>query len=281
METYIDTTKLGSGGCGEIWLCTRKEDGNVFAKKKLLRSVDPVDIRRFQHEVRLLARLDHPNIVKVMAFHLQTPPYWYIMPRYDHTLYREIPSLVGDTSRIIPIFTSVLAGIEYAHGEGVIHRDLKPENVLMNGDDDLVITDFGLGRAMDPEFTRNTVTGFGMGTFLYMAPEQMTDAKNADRRADIYSLGRILFEMFTGRLQNLLTDTSSLDPGIAHLIDKCTQADPQRRYGSVGELKHEVFSVMGVAPALSGNRIGSCSLGWTLVGGLAATAAFVIAKLIG
>jgi len=272
---------LGSGGCGEIWLCTRKEDGNVFAKKKLLRSVDPVDIRRFQHEVRLLARLDHPNIVKVMAFHLQTPPYWYVMPRYDHTLHREIPSLVGDTSRIIPIFTSVLAGIEYAHGEGVIHRDLKPENVLMDEDDDLVITDFGLGRALDPEFTRNTITGFGMGTFLYMAPEQMTDAKNADGRADIYSLGRILFEMFTGRLQTQLTDTSSLDPCIAHLIDKCTQADPQRRYESVGELKHEFFSVMGVAPALSGNRIGSCSLRWSIVGGLAVAAAFVIAKLIG
>src|SRR5262249_16878416 len=167
-------------------LCIREEDGNVFAKKKLLPGVDPVGIRRFQHEVRLLARLDHPNIVKVMAFQLQTPPYWYVMPRYDHTLHQEIPSLVGDTSRIIPIFTSVLAGIEYAHGEGVIHRDLKPGNVLMNEDDDLVITDFGLGRALHPEISRNTITGFGMGTFLYMAPEQMTDAKNADRRADIY-----------------------------------------------------------------------------------------------
>jgi serine/threonine protein kinase len=114
-----------------------------------------------------------------------------------------------------------------------------------------------------------------------MAPEQMTDAKNADRRADIYSLGRILFEMFTGRLQTLLTDTSSLDPSIAHVIDKCTQANPQRRYESVAELKHEFFSVMGVAPALSGNRIGTCSLVWPIVGGLAATAAFVIAKLIG
>ena len=223
----------------------------MFAKKKLLPSVDADGVRRFQREVRLLARLDHPNIVKVTGFHLQTPPYWYVMPRYHHTLYREIPALGGDQSRIVPIFTAILAGIEYAHAEGVIHRDLKPENVLMNSDDDLVITDSGLGRALDSESTRHTITGFGMGTFLYMAPEQMTNAKNADQRSDTYSLGRMLFEMFTGRLQSPLTDTSSLEAGIAHLIDKCTHADPQRRYQSVAELKHDFLSVMGVAPALS------------------------------
>lgn len=251
MAKYIDTRKLGSGGFGEVWLCTRESDGNVYAKKKLLGSVDEDGISRFQREVRLLSRLDHPNIVKVVGFHLQKSPYWYVMPRYHHTLYREVPSLIGDTQRIAEIFTAILSGMEYAHAEGVIHRDLKPENVLMNSDDDVVVTDFGLGRALDSESTRHTITGFGMGTFLYMAPEQMTNAKNADHRSDIYSLGRMLLEMFTGRLQTPVTDTSSLDDGIAHVIEKCTNPDPGRRYQSVADLKQEFHAVLGVTQALS------------------------------
>jgi hypothetical protein len=251
MARFIDTSKLGSGGFGEVWLCTRHEDGGVFAKKRLLDSVDGEGIARFQREVRLLSRLDHPNIVKVVGFHLTEAPYWYVMPRYHHTLYQDIPSLVGDTDRIVPIFSAILAAMEHAHREGVIHRDLKPENVLMNSDEDVVVTDFGLGRCLDSDSTRHTITGFGMGTFLYMAPEQMTDAKNADFRSDIYSLGRILLEMFKGRLPSPMTDTSDLDDGVAHVIEKCTKADPNRRYRCVSELKQEFLAVLGVTPALS------------------------------
>ena len=121
----------------------------------------------------------------------------------------------------------------------------------MNDDEDIVVTDFGLGRCLDSQSTRNTITGFGMGTFLYMAPEQMTDAKNANFRSDIYSLGRILLEMFTGRLTSPVIDTSSLEDGIGHVIEKCTKADPSRRYESVAELKQEFLAVLGVTPALS------------------------------
>lgn len=251
MARFIDTKKLGSGGFGEVWLCTRQEDGGVFAKKKLLDGEDDDGIARFQREVRLLSRLDHPNIVKVVGFHLQKSPFWYVMPRYGHTLFREIPSISGDTQRIVPIFSAVLSGMEYAHSEGVIHRDLKPENILMNHDDDVVVTDFGLGRKLDSDSTRHTITGFGMGTILYMAPEQMTNAKNADARSDIYSLGRILLEMFIGRLASPVTDTSSLDVGIAHVIEKCTKPDPNRRYQTIAELKQEFLTVLGVNQALS------------------------------
>lgn len=251
MTRFIDSKKLGSGGFGEVWLCTRQEDGEVFAKKRLLDSVDADGIARFQREVRLLSRLDHPNIVKVVGFHLKEAPYWYVMPRYHHTLLREIPSLAGDTDRIVPIFSAILAAMEHAHAEGVIHRDLKPENVLMNSDEDVVVTDFGLGRCLDSDSTRHTLTGFGMGTFLYMAPEQMTNAKNADSRSDIFSLGRILLEMFKGRLASPVTDTSGLDDGVAHVIEKCTKIDPSRRYHSVTDLKQEFLSVLGVTPALS------------------------------
>lgn len=121
----------------------------------------------------------------------------------------------------------------------------------MNSDEDVVVTDFGLGRCLDSQSTRHTLTGFGMGTILYMAPEQMTDAKNADFRSDIYSLGRILLEMFKGRLASPVTDTSGLDDGVAHIVEKCTKTEPNRRYQSVLELKQEFLCVMGGTPALS------------------------------
>jgi serine/threonine protein kinase len=251
MARFANTMKLGSGGFGEVWLCAREEDGGIFARKQLLYELDEDGISRFQREVRILSRLDHPNIVKVIGFHLQKAPYWYVMPRYGHTLAREVPSLIGNTQRIIPIFSAILSGMEYAHSEGVIHRDLKPENVLMNDDYDVVVTDFGLGRKLDSDSTRHTITGLSMGTFLYMAPEQMTNAKNADARSDIYSLGRILLELFTGQLAPSATDTSSLDSGVAHVIEKCTKTDPKRRYQSVADLRNELFAVLGVTQASS------------------------------
>lgn len=141
--------------------------------------------------------------------------------------------------------------MEYAHSEGIIHRDLKPENILMNNDDDVVVTDFGLGRKLDSDSTRHTITRFRMGTFLNMAREQMTDAKNAAERSDIFSLGRILLEMFAGRLASLVTDTRSLDDGIAHVIEKCTKTDPNRRYQTVSDLKQEFLTVLGVNQSVS------------------------------
>ncbi len=253
MARFVDTKRIGSGGFGEVWLCTRESDGETFAKKKLLDGEDEDGIARFQREVRLLSSLDHPNIVDVVGIHLQSPPYWYVMPRYKHTLSREIPSIAGDLRRILSIFSAILSGMEYAHSEGVIHRDLKPENVLMNDDNDVVVTDFGLGRQLDSESTRRTGTGYQMGTPLYWAPEQMSDAKSADERSDIFSLGRILLELFLGTLNTPVTDTSSLESGIAHVIDKCTKADPKRRYQSVTALKQDFLVVMGVNQALSPN----------------------------
>ena len=79
----------------------------------------------------------------------------------------------------------------------------------MNNDDDLVVTDFGLGRLLDSADTRQTIPGVPMGTPLYMAPEQMANAKNADERSDIYSLGRMLYELHAGELTSTVTDTSS------------------------------------------------------------------------
>jgi len=159
------------------------------------------------------------------------------MPLYGGSLYDELSDIVEDHDRIRAIYSSVLDAIEYAHNQGVIHRDLKPQNILLNSDEDVVVSDFGLGREFDAESTRQTLTGYGLGTPLYIAPEQINNAKNADERSDIFSLGRILHELYTGNIFVSSFDTSVLPPEIAVLVRRCTNLDPVKRFQSVTDLK--------------------------------------------
>jgi tRNA A-37 threonylcarbamoyl transferase component Bud32 len=242
MAHFQDVRRLGSGGFGEVWACT--SEGVRYAKKKLT-ATDEDSVARFQREVRILSKLDHPNIVKVVAKKLQTSPYWYVMPLYRRSLEAELPALVGDEQRVRKIFTAILDGVEYAHGEGVIHRDLKPGNVLMNSDDDVVVSDFGLGRMLDAESTRRTQSGEPMGTRLYMAPEQWSSAKEADERSDIYTLGRILYALHTGPLDSTHHDLANVPPNVRVVISKCTQQQPDKRFQSVTELKEAWLIAVG------------------------------------
>src|ERR1044071_2971862 len=193
-DRYREVAKLGSGGFGEVTSVRRVGEKTLLARKTLQLD-DEAALKRFAREVRILSSLDHPNIVRVIDQQLEPEPYYYVMPLFDHSLASELGSLVGDEARIGTIFRAILDAMEYAHAQGVIHRDLKPENVLMNSDTDLVVSDFGLGRRINAATTRQTMSGIGMGTPWYMAPEQLYDFKNADQRSDIFSLGRILYEL--------------------------------------------------------------------------------------
>ncbi len=237
MAEYRSIGIIGTGGFAEVWSCNRIPDGALFAKKVLFTTANPRRIKRFQQEVRILAKLDHPNIVKVVDSQLAAAPYWYVMPHYQMSLLDELPRVIGNAARVQKIFGAVLDAVEYAHKEGVIHRDLKPHNVMMNGDDDVVVTDFGIGRILDAEGDRLTLTGGRMGSSHYASPEQFTDAKNVDHRSDIYNLGRILYELFTERLNSSVQDASRLPPTIAPIVTHCTQHHPKDRFQSVTELK--------------------------------------------
>jgi serine/threonine protein kinase len=237
---YEDGFKLGSGGFGEVWHCHRVNDGKSFARKILLQTDDADAVRRFHREVRILAKLDHPHIVRIVDFGLDDDPPWYLMPRYARSLADELPFIrrAPDAhARIASVFLAVLEAVEYAHERNVIHRDLKPQNVLLNSDTDVVVTDFGLGRVLDTNSTRHTITGFGMGSLLYMAPEQMVDAKHADQRSDVYSLGRILAELYGIELSMGDLDVESLPPPVSFLVEKATERDPARRWTNAGDLK--------------------------------------------
>jgi serine/threonine protein kinase len=234
---YKDLAKIGRGGFAEVWHCTRDSDGAHFARKLLDPSANSQMIERFQQEVRILSKLDHPNIVKVLECNLIGSPYWYVMPLYKMSLRDELPRVIGDQCRTQKIFNAILDAVEYAHKEGVIHRDLKPHNVMMNGDDDLVVADFGIGRVLDADGDRFTRTGQKMGSSFYASPEQFTDAKHVDSRSDIYNLGRMLYELHTERLNTAVQDLNRLPPHVSRIVERCTQHLPKDRFESVSDLK--------------------------------------------
>ena len=249
MGKYIDKKLIGSGGFGEVYSLKRKSDGKVFAKKILVAS-SPDAIKRFGREVRLLNTLDHPNIVKIVGKRLEKAPDFYVMPRFKNSLKALFASQKFDIEKIDDIFSRILAGMEYAHSQGVIHRDLKSANILLNSETDVVVSDFGLGRRFDAESTRLTTMGRSLGTQLYAAPEQIDDASNADERSDIFSLGRLLTELFTGPLSTAIPDFDNVPSTVQIIIRRCTKRDPDERFQSVSELR-DAWTQFGSARAES------------------------------
>lgn len=139
--------------------------------------------------------------------------------------------------------------MNYAHsyGSGVLHRDLKPPNVLFVGDEPR-ISDFGLGKEIGSDSTTITHTAAVMGTAPYMAPEQFDDMKRVGKPADVYALGKILCEMFTGtRPPTLRIDLSGVPPEFHYFISRCCADDPDDRYPDAGEAALE-FDILTAAP---------------------------------
>ena len=247
MATFTEVELIGRGGFGEVWVCTREADDTTCAKKVLHGEFDQDALRRFTREVRILSSLDHPNVVPIISQDFSGAPPSYVMPHYENSLRGHLDQVIGDDDAIHRIFSRVLDGVEYAHAQGVIHRDLKPENILLNGTTDVVVSDFGLGRVIDAESTRQTQTGEGLGTPYYMPPEQITDAKRADERSDVYSLGRILYELHGGEMFGSTLNFAAIQPGVAQIIRRSTQNDPSLRFQTVSELKqtwHSLFDVV-------------------------------------
>jgi eukaryotic-like serine/threonine-protein kinase len=238
MAQYKELAVKGRGGYADVFTCQRDGDGQHFALKKLKSGLPANAIKRFQQEVRILSKLDHPNIVKVIEYQVATEPYWFVMPLYANSLRDELTSVICNAPRINRVFSAILDGVEYAHREGVIHRDLKPHNVLLNASDELVVSDFGIGLlTATSDSSRFTGTGVAMGSELYMSPEQHNNAKDVDQRTDIYSLGRMLYELYTERLTSAVQNLDRLPPQIRPIVDRCTQYNRADRYQSIAELK--------------------------------------------
>lgn len=196
----------------------------------------------------MLSELDHPNIVSVIGKRLDSAPYFFVMPRYDCSLEDVLAEMPGDEDRLKRIFGAVLDGIEYAHSEGVLHRDLKPANILIRDGIDVAVSDFGLGRDLNSNSVRDTRTM--QGSAAYAPPEQYRGAKYVDERADVFSLGRILYAMLTGETP-AFQDVSKVPARFGIVITKCTRPDPDNRYQSIAALKAAWLATTRPAPSKS------------------------------
>lgn len=196
---------LGQGGMGFVYK-VRQPDLDRVVALKILRpelGLDPAFSERFSREARVLAKLNHPNIVTVFE-HGQAGRFFYLIMEYvDGVNLRQAMRAGRFTpEQALTIVPGICDALQAAHAQGIWHRDIKPENILLDPDGKVKIVDFGIARIVgDPsrDFTL-TLTGAALGSAPYMAPEQHERPHEVDHRADIYSLGVVFYEMLTGEL---------------------------------------------------------------------------------
>jgi serine/threonine protein kinase len=236
MSTIRLDSKINSGGFGEVFRATIVDDGRKVAVKRLLKPYSSDDVKRFGREVRIMEKLDHPNIIKVLRSNLDADPPVFVMPLAECNLNDILPDLRQNEERRRFIFQQILEGMQYAHESGVIHRDIKPQNILIMKGDRIAITDFGIGRFLVRDTTTLTMQGDQFGTIAYAAPEQLADFSQTDVRSDIYALGKILYQMLSSRPVFPILNLTGLEGKYVYIIQKCVDNDPDKRYQTVSEL---------------------------------------------
>jgi serine/threonine-protein kinase len=200
-DRYSLQRELGRGGMATVYLAHDAQRPDPVAIKVMHSNLaDALDSKRFRREMGVAASLAHPLIVPLHDSGSAGGVLYYIMPYIEgeslyERLQRERRLPLEDALRITH---DVAAALGYAHSRGVLHRDVKPENILLAGGHAL-IADFGLARAIGAaDYAKLTETGVIVGTLYYMSPEQLREDRDLDQRADIYSLGCILYEMLSG-----------------------------------------------------------------------------------
>jgi serine/threonine protein kinase len=198
---YEIVERLGGGGMAVVYRAVQQPLGREVALKALSSELFQDDgfVKRFETEAKTLARLDHPNILPIYDFEVVDGNAFLTMPLIRGGTLRDILNRGPmDPLTAWRYLRELGDGLQHAHDAGIVHRDLKPTNVLIHQDGRAMLADFGLARGAGQP-THLTTIGLAIGTPGYMAPEQVM-GRDVDRRADIYSLGVLTFEMLTGRL---------------------------------------------------------------------------------
>jgi WD40 repeat protein/tetratricopeptide (TPR) repeat protein len=254
---------IGRGGMGEVWEGRQKSLGGRRVAIKVLtrqRLGDSNAVARFQHEAEALAALSHPNIVNVIDFCATAGSNCLIMEYVEGDAGNDgqpcdLLQLINegklDSGRTRTLIIQIAGALAYAHEKGIVHRDVKPANVMIDRFGNAKVADFGLAaidRVIPSE--RLTVAGQAMGTPAYMAPEQFSDAKSVDHRADVFAAGIMLYEMLTGQLpKGTFVPPSEavdgLDVGWDAIVARAMQPNREKRYDDMAEMMAEIESNVG------------------------------------
>jgi hypothetical protein len=250
-------SRLGSGGTGVVFAARERASGREVALKVLtIRGEGEAFDERFAREARATAALQHPNIVSVEEFGRAGPddaPWSYLlMDQVDgRDLRRTLREGRVAAETALRWLEEICGALAYAHERGVIHRDIKPENVLIDGTGRAQVVDFGLAKLLAEDAAFPTRTGQGLGTYPYLAPEQYETPGKVDRRADVYSLGVLAYELLTGRqpVGNFERPSrlARLGPGVDALVLKALARDPEKRFASATEMRRELQRLGGRA----------------------------------
>ena len=235
---------IDRGGMGAVYKAVQKSLNRTVAVKLLpqVHRNKESFAERFKREAHALALLNHPHIIAVHDFG-ETPDgqMYYAMEfvagkDLQHLLKSDPP----EARQIIKIITQVCEALQFAHEHGIVHRDIKPANILIDERGNVKVADFGLAKVMGPQAVDYTATGMTIGTPDYIAPEALDQSKDIDHRADIYSLGVMIYELFTGHVPKGVWEPPSIrsgaDKGIDAVVSKAMQNNPEKRYQHVSDM---------------------------------------------
>jgi serine/threonine protein kinase len=230
---------IGRGGMGRVVEVVNLTDGNHLALKYC--DGTPLERKRLVREARMLAALDHPHLLPVLEANLAHHPPYFVMPLARASLESELRRHSGDLAWSTGVFRQVCLGVQALHEAGVVHRDLKPANVLLMPDNRYVVADLGTAKREPRDMTVLTRTCAVLGTLSYLAPEQLLPggSRQADVRTDVYQLGKIFYEMITGRTP-VVVDPAALPGALARIILRASANCPSERYGTVIELLQSI-----------------------------------------
>src|SRR5947209_7119880 len=287
--SYEIVERLGGGGMAVVYRAVQQPLGREVALKALSPELFQDDgfVKRFEAEAKTLAKLDHPNILPIYDFELAEGMAYLTMPLIRGGTLRDILNRGPlDTVSAWRYLREIGDGLQHAHDAGIVHRDLKPTNVLIHSDGRAMLADFGLARGAGQP-THLTTVGLAIGTPGYMAPEQVM-GHDVDRRADIYAMGVLTFEMLTGRLPYMganrmevayatvnspIPSAVGINPNLPdeldQLLSRVLAKDPNERPQSVRDLLGQMAklpqrrpgaSVIAMAPPMPAAAIASAAV---------------------
>jgi TolB-like protein/Flp pilus assembly protein TadD len=303
-ERYDVERELGTGGMATVFLARDRKHNRSVALKLLLPELSSVlSASRFQSEIDIVARLQHPNILQLYDSGEAEGLKYYVMPYAEGRSLRDRLQRDGRLSleHVVKITREVAQALTYAHARGVVHRDIKPENILFF-DDVASVSDFGIARMVETAGTRLTQAGMSIGTPQYMSPEQGV-SDQVDARSDVYSLACVVYEMlagappFTGESARLIiarhvteqpanvSAIRSVPEPLDGVLEKALAKNPEERYDSATAFAEALAAAVGtggnpraVLLPVSGSRFGSLAaagitaavvlfIGWRIVSG--------------
>jgi hypothetical protein len=255
-QRYEILGEAGHGSMGNVYKARDRETGEIVALKLLKPEIasDHAMMERFKNELLFARKITHKNVCRMHEFNRVGGVAYTSMEFVEGESLRSVLSRFGGLPqrKAVDLALQICSGLKEAHAQGIVHRDLKPENIMVDAHGNVKIMDFGIARSMEA-MTR--MTGSLVGTPQYMAPEQVA-GKPVDYRTDIYSLGLILYEMFTGvpafqadnpvavalkHMQEEAVPPHQIDPAIPAYIErtilKCLLKEPANRFQSIAQLE--------------------------------------------